>query len=108
MPDISKRIVGPLLLTSSSVVLYTVPASTTTILRNIHVTNVTGSIITFSMGINGVASNINWLLYSSMGVPAAGAFDWSGHLVMHAGDTLTGLAGSNSSLNIFVSAVEST
>lgn len=105
MADVAKRIVGPVLLTTTTTtVLYTVPAATTTIVRNIHVFSTASANYTFSLCINGaVAANA---LYFNMYLPAGGAIDWSGFLVLAAGDTLVGSSNTATSSVITVSGIE--
>lgn len=106
MADIAKRLVGPQLLATANAVLYTAPPATTTIIRNIHLTNTTGTVYTFSLAINGTAATAANCLYYTLAVPASGAFDWSGMLVLAAGDTLQGLQSGGSYLALTVCGVE--
>lgn len=109
MADTAKRIVGPAYLASANATLYTTPAATTTILRHIRIASVNStSVIGAYLAINGAAGTSANTIFSNFPVPNLGAHDWSGFLVLHAGDTLQGYAGTASALTIVVSAVEVT
>lgn len=106
MADLAKRIISPQYLPTTTGALYTVPVATTTIVRNIHVANVSAaSSYTFSLAI-GTATVLSNCLYNGIFVPAYGAFDWSGFLVLAAGDVLHGLASNASVLVINASGIE--
>lgn len=108
MADVAKRIVGPLYMATTNSVVYTVPTATTTIVRNIHVmNNSTSATLTFNLAINGTSATASNCLYFQHLVPSQGAFDWSGFLVLAAGDVLQGLCSGASGLTLAVSAVES-
>jgi hypothetical protein len=106
MADVAKLLVPTSLLTTASVVLYTVSAATTTIVRNIHVMNTGSASATFSLGLNGAAGTAATQIYGAFPVPGSGAFDWSGFLVLPAGYTLQGLASPTNVLTITISGVE--
>lgn len=87
MTDTAKRLAGPLALTASAVTRYTVPAATTTIVRSIHVAsndNGTVGLLTMSIGADATGTR----LFYAYPVPANGVLDWSGFLVLNAGDIL--------------------
>lgn len=105
MPDTAKRLAGPTVLTGTSAVLYTVPAATTAIVRNIHVTNTTTATAVLAMGIGVDATGTR--IYSSTPIPPNDALDWSGFLVLAAGETLRAHSSPASALNVIVSGVES-
>jgi hypothetical protein len=103
--DTLTRIVGPAAISGTWSTFYTVPASTKTVVRNIHVTNTTSGAIQFSLAINGTAAANQ--LYSAFVIPGAGTLDWSGFLVLAAADTLRAASNLNTALTITVSGVES-
>lgn len=108
MTDTAKRLVGPVLFGTANAVLYTVPAATTTILRSIHVSNGGAAAWTFSLSINGAASVIANQLFAAVSVGQNTALDWSGFIVLNAGDTLQGLANNAASVSLVVCGVEVT
>ena len=103
MADLAARIVGPMLLTNASVTLYTVPASTQAILRNIVIANTSASSATarLSIGVDAAGTRI----IPDIPIPANSVYDWSGFLVMEAAETLRGESGTTNVLAISVSAV---
>lgn len=107
MADTLKR-VGPTALTTGSVTIYTVPAATQMIVRNIHVVSYSAAAVGFSLSINAAASVAASAFFSSFVVPSYGAVDWSGTLSLTATDYLSVLASAASSLSITVSGVEIT
>jgi hypothetical protein len=105
MADVAKRLCGPVALTAAGATYYTVPALTTTIVRNIHVSySNSSSSLTLTLGIGGVTPALS--LFSGFLIPAFGTLDWSGFLVLAAGETVQALASSTAVLSLTMSGVE--
>ena len=104
MPFTEKRLCNPTQLTTSGQTLYTVPASKTAIIKQIVVTNVTGSAATFSLYI-GSAATPN-ALFSATSVAANDTIIVNLSQVLTQNEILTALASVNSALNITISGVE--
>lgn len=106
MADTAKRLYGPAQLTASAATLYTVPASTTAILRYIRIVNTAGSdrSVTLSIGTNAADKQI----FPTMWVPANGAIDWSGFIPMTETEIIQGLASAASALTVVIAGVETT
>jgi hypothetical protein len=102
--DTAKRLSGPALLTGSAATVYTVPASTTTVLRNIHVCNETGTAatLTMSIGTDGAGKR----LFMGFSVAANDVLDWSGAIIMNAAEVLQAFSGTASALTLTTSGVE--
>lgn len=108
MADVAKRIVGPALLSTSSTVLYTTPAATTTIVRSIHVSNSSGTTYQFSLSIGGASGVAASQFFGSFYIGPQNVLDWSGFLVLNATDSLQASGTNAASLTITVSGVEVT
>jgi small neutral amino acid transporter SnatA (MarC family) len=106
MADVAKRLVGPQYLATTSAVLYTAPAATTTIIRNIHLCNVSSSAITFNLAVNAAATVAVNCAFYGFTVPANGVLDWSGMMPIAATETVAGLASTASALTVILSGVE--
>jgi hypothetical protein len=104
MPFTEKRLCNPTQLTTSGQTLYTVPASITSIIKQIVVTNVTASAATFSLYI-GSAATPN-ALFSATSVAANDTIIVNLSQVLTQNEILTALASVNSALNITISGVE--
>lgn len=104
MADIAKRLSGPALLTASAATVYTVPASTTAILRSVHVTNETATAATFTMSIGTDAAGKR--LWTALTIPGNQAFDWSGFIVLAAAEIIQAFSGTASALTLTNSGVE--
>jgi hypothetical protein len=102
--DTAKRVAGPTLLTATAATVYTVPASTTTTLRNIHVSNETASAATFTMSIGTDAAGKR--LFTALSIPGNQVFDWSGFIVLAAAELIQAFSGTASALTLTVSGVE--
>lgn len=104
MADTAKRLSGPTALTTSAVTQYTVPASTTTIIRSIHVTNESASTshFTISIGTDGAGKR----LFYQMDVPPKSSFDWSGFIVLAAAEVIQALTQTATSNTLTISGVE--
>lgn len=105
MADTAKRLSGPALLTASAATVYTVPAATATILRSVHVTNETGSTATFTMSIGTDAAGKR--LWTALDIETKTSFDWSGFIVLAAGEAIQAFSGTASALTLTTSGVES-
>jgi hypothetical protein len=99
-----KRLCNPTQLTTSGQILYTVPASKTSIIKQIVVTNVTESAATFSLYI-GSAATPN-ALFNATSVAANDTIIINLSQVLNQLETLTALASTNLALNITISGVE--
>lgn len=105
MADTLKRMVGPIHLTTSAATYYTVPAATVATIRAIHLLNHTGGNVTVSMSIG--ADSTGTRLLSSEPISGNSTFDWTGTLVMAAGEILQIFASATNSITAVVSGVES-
>ena len=103
MADTASRIVGPTLLTNSSVTLYTVPAATTVIVRNILIANTSATAATARLSIGADAAGTRIL--PDISIPANSVYDWSGFLVLAAAQVLAGQSGTTNVLAITISGV---
>ncbi len=106
MGDIAKRIVGPTQLGTAAATVYTVPASTTTILRHIKVCNESSSAVSFTLSIGADAAGKR--LYYQVSIPGNGVLDWSGFEILAAAETLQSYASASTSLTLTLSGVEAT
>lgn len=99
-----KRIAGPAYLGSSATDIYTPPASTIyTIIRHIHIANVTSGAVTFTLYVGGSGGSTGGTeLFKGYSVAANSSFDYYGALKMVSSDFLSGLASAGSSLTIVV------
>ena len=108
MPRVNDRIYGPAQIATGPTTIYTVPASTKVTLRYIHISNPSGSPVTFTMSIGADAAGTR--LYATYSIPAAaaGVTDSVRQIwlfePMTAGEILTVSAGTNNILVITVSA----
>jgi hypothetical protein len=86
MADTAKRLAGP------------------TVLRNIHVSNETGSAATLTLSIGTDAAGKR--LYTALSIPANSTLDWSGFIVLAAAEILQAFSGTASALTLTISGVE--
>lgn len=112
MPRTAKRLVGPAQIATGPTTVYTVPALTKTIIRQIHISNPSGSPVTFTLSVGADAASTRlWQTYS---IPAAAAGvtdsvrDIFMYLVMDAAEILTLSAGTNNILVIVITGDEIT
>lgn len=86
--------------------IYTVPASTQTIIKHMTVVNSTAGQVTFTLWRDGTA-DVN--LVTATVYLKAGAFgEWDGTIFMEAGDTLVGQSDTGSAVTITVEGDEVT
>lgn len=101
MPFQHKRLVGPTVLTTSSVLAYTVPANKTSIIKQVVVTNTTASAATFTLRIG-----VNDAIFNAVSVAANDTMLINLSQVLAAGETLYAVASANSTLNLTISGIE--
>lgn len=99
-----KRISGPAYLASSVADIYTPPAAAIlTVIRHIHIANVTAGAITFTLYVGGTAGSAGGTeLFKAKTVAANDSFDYYCVLRMTSTDFLSGLASVATSLTITV------
>lgn len=104
MADTFKR-VGPGQLTTSAATQYTVPASTSAVLRSVHVSNSsTSQAVAFSLSVGTMGATT--MLYDAISIPANGALDWGTSIPLATGETLQAKASVSSSLVLTMGAIE--
>lgn len=101
-----KRLAGPLLITNSATTRYTVPASTKTIIRNIHIQNNAGTAVDVTLSIGADAAGTRIL--DAISVPGDGTLDLYGPFVMDAAEILQSNANVTNQLTLTVSGEEIT
>jgi hypothetical protein len=110
MSRVAKRLYGPALIATGPTTVYTVPALTKTILRHLHLSNPSGSIVTFTLSIGADAAGTR--LWSAYSIPAAAAGvvdsvrDLFIYEIMDAAEILTLSAGTNNILVITINGEE--
>lgn len=112
MPRTPKRLYGPALVATGPATVYTVPAVTKTIVRQIHIQNPSGAPVTFSLSLGADAAGTRlWTTYS---IPAAAAGVTDNvreifmYLVMEAAEIIQMSAGTNNILNVTITGDECT
>lgn len=102
-----KRLYGPAQPATTNATLYTVPAITKTIVKEIIISNTTATAATISLAINGTAATAANLFLSGYSIPAndVRVFSLSTSLGT-AADTVQGLQGTASALTVTISGVE--
>lgn len=112
MPRTAKRLYGPALIATGPATVYTVPALTKAIIRQIHISNPSASPVTFTLSVGADAAATR--LWSTYSIPAAAAGvsdsvrDIFMFLVMDATEILTLSAGTNNILDIVITGEEIT
>lgn len=104
MADSAKRLAGPQQLTAAAATVYTVPAATQTIVRNVHVSNSTSAPVTFTMSIGTDAAGTRW--WQPTTISANGNLVWTGFQVLNAAEVLQAYGSTASALNLTISGVE--
>jgi hypothetical protein len=105
MADLQKRLSGPSYLTTSAVTQYTVPAATSCILRSIHVVNLHSSApLNFTMSIGADAGNTR--LFHTYALTPLQVLDWSGFIVLNAGEIIQAYGSTTNLLVMTMSGVE--
>lgn len=107
MADTAKRLGGPDDIPTTETTLYTVPSSTTAVLRNVRIANTTTSAATIRLSIGAYAAGT--ALMTDVSIPANSVYMEDGFLaVLTAAETLRATGGTNNALTVTVSGVEIT
>lgn len=101
-----KKLAGPAFIAASATDIYTPAASTIyTVIRHIHIANVTAGAVTFTLYIGATGgSAAGTELFKGYSVAANSSFDYYCTMKMLSTDFLSGLASAGSSLTIVVEA----
>lgn len=105
MPDASFR-GGPTALTSAAATIYTVPATLTSVVRHIRISNGTTAEETVNVSVQTDATS-NRILHD-FAIPAKGIADWTGFLHLGTTEIIQASGSSAVSVVITLSGVEST
>jgi hypothetical protein len=104
MANTLKRISGPAYLANAAANIYTPPAATIfTVIRHIHIANVTGGAVTFTLYVGATGgSAAGTELFKAVSIPANSSVDYFCTQLMLSTDFLSGLASAATSLTITV------
>lgn len=105
MPRIAKRLHGPAQVSNAAATKYTVPATTKTIVRHIHVQNPSGATVTFTMSIGADAAGTR--IFDALGIGANQVLDHWCYYVLEAAEILQAFAGTNNVLVLTIDGDES-
>ena len=112
MPRTFKRLYGPAQVATGPTTIYTVPASTRTMIRHVHVNNPSASPVTFTLSIG--ADGATTRLFDAFSIPAKSAgvmnsyLDFYWEQDMEAAEILTVSAGTNNILVLTINGYEFT
>lgn len=99
-----KRLYGPALLGNSAATLYTCPASTTAVVRHIHVSNPSGFPVDLTLSIG--TATVGARLWDAQPVPARDFIDHLSEHVLAENEIIQGFAGSAATLNVILDGYE--
>jgi|SRR5579875_2449430 len=106
MSSTPKRLVGPSQLGTAASTLYTVPSSTKTVVRYIHVSNPTGGSVSLTMSIGADAAAVR--IFDALAIAANSAQDFFCYHVLEAAEIIQGFASTASALVITIDGEERT
>lgn len=106
MPKINKRLYGPAQLPNTTGTRYTVPASTRTVIRHIHLTNPTGGAVTVTMSIGADAAATRIL--DAYSLAAGTAIDIWGPYTLEATEVIAANASAATSIVAVIDGEEQT
>lgn len=98
------RLAGPAVVTDAAATKYTVPGATITVVRHIHISNPTGSPVTFTLSIGSDAAGTR--LFDAHTIPANSVFDHYCYHVLTAAEIIQALAGTDSVLTLTINGDE--
>jgi hypothetical protein len=92
------RLAGPALVSNAAATKYTVPGSTTALVRSIHVSNPSASAVDFTLSIGADAAGTR--LYDAYAIPADTAKTFWSYHVLQAAEIIQAFAGTNNILTL--------
>lgn len=98
MAKTAKRLFGPAQVSNAAATKYTAPASTTTVIRHVRISNPSAAPVTFTMSIGADAAATR--VFDAFSIPAASVYDWYGYIVVAAAEIVQALAGTNNILTL--------
>ena len=103
-----KRLVAPQTLTTSSTLLYTVPSSTTTTLKQVLFANTSGQSVAVSVYLvpSGATATTSNLMFPAIQVASNSTLTFDLNQVLNANDMIYASASSGASINIMASGFE--
>lgn len=105
MARIGKRLAGPAQVSNAAATKYTVPAATKTFVRQIHVSNPSGSAVTFTASIGADAAGTR--IFDAFSIAAGAVLDHFCYYILEAGEIIQALAGTNNVLVLTITGDES-
>lgn len=99
-----KRLSGPSLVSNSAATKYTVPASTKTLLRHIHVSNPTGADVDFTMSIGADAAGTR--IFDAYTIVGGSVLDLWVYIPLLATEIVQAFASTNNELTLTLSGDE--
>lgn len=106
MASTPKRLSGPSPVATGPVTRYTVPALTKTVLRKAHISNPSGSAVTFTMTVGTDAAGVR--LFDAYSIPANSTYDWWTYQVLEPAEIIQCSAGTNNILVLTLNGDEKT
>jgi hypothetical protein len=106
MPRTPKRLFGPALLTAATATKYTVPASTKTVIRHIHVSNNSAGAVPLTISIGADAAGTR--IFDAVPIPGLSVQDYYGYWVVEAAEVIAAFGGTTNLLNLTLNGDENT
>lgn len=106
MASTPKRLAGPAQVSNAAATKYTVPSTTKTVLRHIHVFNPSGSNVTFTMSIGADAAAAR--IYDAITIAPGAELDEWVYYVLEAAEIIQAFSGTNNVLTLTLDGDERT
>lgn len=104
MARIPKTVYGPAQVATGPATVYTVPALTKTVIRHVHLSNPSGSAVTFTMSLGADAAGTR--VYAAFSIAANSNHDYFCYHVIEAASIVTLSAGTNNILVVTIAGDE--
>jgi hypothetical protein len=101
-----KRLAGPAQVSNAAATKYTVPGSTTTVVRHIHISNPSGSPVDFTLSIGTDAAGTR--LFDGLAIAADSVYEHFCYHVLAVAEVIQAFGGTNNILTLTISGDEYT
>lgn len=106
MAKTAKRLAGPAQVSNAAATKYTVPSTTKTIIKHIHVSNPSGSAVTFTLSIGADAAGVR--LFDAYSIAAGSVLDHWCYYIVDAAEIVQAFSGTNNVLTLTIDGDELT
>jgi hypothetical protein len=98
MSKTAKRLFGPALLSNAATTKYTAPTGGKAVLRQLHVSNPSGSPATLTVSHGADAAGVR--IFDAYSIASGSVFDWYGYIIIESAEVVQAFSGTNNAMTL--------